>query len=231
MILDKMPAHSESARTIKPLKLFFRYLYHQLAWSYDLVAYIVSLGKWTRWVAASYDYLDQQPVLELGFGTGQLQCDLLKREFAIYGVDESDQMAKHAKKRLDQAGVQSNIVRALSQNLPFPADFFGSVVSTFPAEYIYADETISEMKRVLIPGGRAVICPVAWITGRSVLQNMAAGLFRITRQSPTMHELLSGPVKLYFERLSAHGFDASYDLVPVEASQVLVILARKVKEA
>lgn len=230
-----MPALFESSRVTNPIKLFlrlfFQCLYHQLAWSYDLVANIVSLGKWTRWISASYGYLDKQPVLELGFGTGKLQCDLLKQGFAVYGIDESGQMAKRAKKRLHKAGVEPRIVRAVSQNLPFPANFFGTIVATFPADYIFATETILEMKRVLIPGGKAVICPVAWITGRSFLQNLAAGLFRITDQAPPMQEALLGPVKLYFERLSTHGFESSYDFVTIESSQVLVILARKVKEA
>lgn len=221
-----MPIHVSN-----PLRLFFKYLYHQLAWSYDLIAYVVSLGQWARWVFTSIGYLDQQPVLELGFGTGQLQRVLLEKNFAIYGIDESRQMVEYTQKKLGKAGVQPNIARAVSQRLPFRANFFGAVVSTFPAEYIFSAETISEMKRVLIPGGKAVICPVAWITGKSIQQKMAARLFRITNESPPLHELLSGPVNEYLEQLAGYGFEASCDLVQLEASQVLVILARKSEDA
>ncbi|NIV35557.1 MAG: class I SAM-dependent methyltransferase, partial [Anaerolineae bacterium] len=31
------------------LRLFFRLLYNQCAWVYDLVAWVVSLGQWNAW--------------------------------------------------------------------------------------------------------------------------------------------------------------------------------------
>jgi len=212
---------------IRLLRRFFQLLYHQLAWSYDLVASIVSLNQWTQWISTVYDQLDQQPILEIGFGTGQLLFDLTQKNFDIYGLDESRQMAALAHKKLVKGGCEPRILRGVTQNLPFPANFFGCVVSTFPAEYIFDLETILEIQRVLVPGGKAVISPAAWITGKSILQRLAAGLFRVTHESPPMRELLAGPFQSFFERLSELGFEVSYEVIAVNSSKALLIAARK----
>ena len=39
------------------LRLFFKLLYHQLAWSYDGVAWVVSLGAWRKWVESTLAFL------------------------------------------------------------------------------------------------------------------------------------------------------------------------------
>ncbi|MCZ7553878.1 MAG: methyltransferase domain-containing protein [Anaerolineales bacterium] len=211
----------------KSLRFFFQLLYHQFAWAYDLVAYTVSLGQWSEWISAAYSRLDVQPVLEVGFGTGQLQFDLTQKGFAVYGIDESRQMARLTRQKLVRGGLEPRILRGVAQNLPFPANSFGCVVSTFPAEYIFDLETIREIQRVLLPGGKAVICPVAWITGKTIPQRLAAGLFRVTHESPPMQELLAGPLQAYSERLADLGFKVSYEVVESNSSKMLLITAQK----
>src|SRR5581483_5728728 len=41
-----------------PLRLAFHLLYHQLAWAYDTVAWLVSGGAWRAWARATLPYLD-----------------------------------------------------------------------------------------------------------------------------------------------------------------------------
>ena len=41
----------------------FRLLYHELAWSYDLVAWLVSCGQWQNWGRAALPYLVGECVL------------------------------------------------------------------------------------------------------------------------------------------------------------------------
>jgi ubiquinone/menaquinone biosynthesis C-methylase UbiE len=48
------------------------------AWSYDLVAAVVSLGQWNHWVGSVLPYLPGVNILEIGHGPGHLQR-LLKR--------------------------------------------------------------------------------------------------------------------------------------------------------
>ncbi len=57
------------------LRFFFSLLYHQFAWTYDLVSATVSLGHWQEWVRASLPYLHGR-TLEIGYGPGHLQTYL-----------------------------------------------------------------------------------------------------------------------------------------------------------
>ena len=57
------------------LRIFFQLLYHPFAWAYDLVAGLVSLGRWKSWVLCGLPLLAGR-VLEIGFGPGHLQAAL-----------------------------------------------------------------------------------------------------------------------------------------------------------
>jgi ubiquinone/menaquinone biosynthesis C-methylase UbiE len=166
------------------MRLFFRLLYHPLAWTYDLVAASVSLGRWKQWVLTSTDLLQGPSVLELGFGPGHLQTHLHGQALRVTGLDESFQMSRQASRRLIRRNYLPRLVRGLAQNLPYAAGTFDSVVSTFPTPYIYDPHSLAEIGRVLKPGGRLVILMAAWITGKSLADRFMADLFRTTNQAP-----------------------------------------------
>ena len=59
----------------------FRLLYNEMAFTYDVVSTVVSLGEWRCWQRAALSYLEATPddaLLELAHGTGNLQLDLLE---------------------------------------------------------------------------------------------------------------------------------------------------------
>ena len=61
------------------VELGFRLLYNELAWTYDLVSWVVSLGAWRAWQRSALRFLavpPGSPVLELAHGTGNFQIDL-----------------------------------------------------------------------------------------------------------------------------------------------------------
>ena len=62
------------------LRIGFHLLYNELAWSYDLVSWAVSLGQWRTWGRASLRYLLGPRVLEVAFGTGDITS--VKIDFA-----------------------------------------------------------------------------------------------------------------------------------------------------
>jgi ubiquinone/menaquinone biosynthesis C-methylase UbiE len=148
------------------LGIFFTLLYNSFAASYDLVAWIVSLGRWKSWVLTSLPELAGPRVLELGHGPGHLQVALNEKVFQTIGIDLSRQMGKLAKRRLSKFGFPSSLVRAEAQNLPFARKSFDQVVATFPTEYISSEESLEEIHRVAAEAGEFVIIPVAWITGK-----------------------------------------------------------------
>ena len=49
---------------------------------------------WFQWVYTVLPYLDQGPILELGFGTGRLLDELNKRGLDVIGLDRSMYMAR-----------------------------------------------------------------------------------------------------------------------------------------
>src|SRR5512143_1971128 len=118
------------------LRAFFKLLYHQFAWTYDLVAAIVSLGLWQKWILSVLPYIDGLHVLELGHGPGHLQAALHRKGIASIGVDESPQMGKIAYKRLTRIGFTPRLINGHGQMIPFAIESFHQVVATFPAEYI-----------------------------------------------------------------------------------------------
>jgi ubiquinone/menaquinone biosynthesis C-methylase UbiE len=167
-------------------KMFFWLLYHQLAWGYDLVAAIVSVGQWNHWAASAISQISGKRVLEIGFGPGHIQKELLSQGYQSFGLDESWQMTKIARQRLKKLTskqyVQS-LVRSKAQAIPFSTGYFDSVISTFPSEYIFDVETLSEISRILNKQGKLVIVLSVSIRPTNILQHAAAWLFRQTGQS------------------------------------------------
>jgi len=202
------------------LKHFFDFLYHQGAFTYDVVAASVSLGRWKDWVASVLPYITSQCVLELGHGPGHLQQALLKRGIRTIGMDESLHMGRLALSNLHKAGLSSCLVNGLAQNLPFPDQIYQQVVSTFPTQYILAKETLAEIYRVLTPGGSLVVMPVAWITGSAWYERLFAELFRITGQAP---EWDSQFIKPFIEA----GFQIQIEYQFIHSSKIMIIEAIK----
>ncbi|HEX7542073.1 MAG TPA: methyltransferase domain-containing protein [Anaerolineales bacterium] len=199
--------------------------YHQFAWTYDLVATVVSLGRWQDWVRTALPFLNGR-VLEIGFGPGHLQISLNERKIPAFGLDESRQMAHQASRRLRKQGILSCLSRGYAQNIPFAEGVFDSVVATFPAEYIFDPQTLKEIRRVLVPAGKLVILPMAWITGRRRLERLAAWLLRVSGEAPGKPGPVSAATMGRFARL---GFEVRSEIVELKGSQVLVLVAEKKK--
>jgi len=209
----------------KILSVFFHQLYHQFAWSYDFIANLVSLGRWQQWVTTTLPYLGETPVLELGHGPGHLQKALQTIGVESYGLDESKQMGRLAKRRLMRVDCKLLLVNGYAQFMPFPNNVFARIVATFPSEYIYNPDTIAEIRRVLQPGGVLVLVPLAWITGAAWYDRLAAWLFRATYQAPPLSE--NNLVEQLRRPFTEQHLKVEHNLIDLGASQVLLILAEK----
>ncbi len=202
------------------LRLFFTQLYNRYAWSYDPVAWGVSLGNWLNWVSCVVEELPGPEVLELGHGPGHLQTMLTRKGVHITGIDLSLQMGRIAARKLRRLNMDFRLVRCEAQRLPFRDGTFHQVAATFPSEYIYDAHTLEESQRVLFPGGKLVVLPVAWITGENWLERLAAWLFKITGQAPTADSKMMKPFK-----------DASFSIqlkrIKGDNWEVLIIIAEK----
>jgi ubiquinone/menaquinone biosynthesis C-methylase UbiE len=169
----------------------FHHFYRELAWTYDTVARLVSGGLWFAWGRAALPELRGR-TLELGFGTGHLQLALAARP-AVAGLDASPQMAARAAARLRRHGRAPRLANGLAQQMPFPTAAFDTVVATFPAEYILDPATHAEIRRVLAPGGRLVIVPLAQLDPGPYARLVDLA-YRLTLQAPARRDPPAPPL-------------------------------------
>jgi ubiquinone/menaquinone biosynthesis C-methylase UbiE len=200
------------------LRFFFRLLYHPFAFAYDLVAAVVSFGRWKDWTQAVIPFIEGTRILELGHGPGHLQRILSDLKFDPVAIDESAQMGRVAKRRLGKSG---NLTRALAQQIPFAAESFDSVIATFPAEYIFDRQTLSEAQRVLRNRGRFIVLLAAWPESP-----LLAWLFKITGQSPGgTYESIKSKTNEFLARTKFSALDI--EIVEVKSASLLIVIAKK----
>ncbi len=136
----------------KAIAFFLERLYTELAWAYDAVSWLASAGRWRAWTEMTLRYVRGRRVLEVGCGPGHLLPLLAEQDHRVVGCDLSPAMLRLARRRPGPA-----LCRARSQELPFAAGTFDTLLSTFPSGYILDPRTWAEFRRVLAPGGRVVV--------------------------------------------------------------------------
>ena len=156
----------------------------------------------------------------MGHGPGHLLFDLKQADISIIGLDPSRAMNRMAQHRLKSAGYDGEIVRGVAQSLPFAKGAFSTIVSTFPSEYIFDPDTLSEAHRVLAMDGEMIIVGLVEITGTSIPDRFARWLYTITGQS--------GPVPHGWEEfLLDHGFLPTLEQVILDRSHVTRLVATR----
>lgn len=132
----------------------FSALYHFGGPIYDAFARFVFGDAWSRWRAAVLGFVETGPVLDLGCGTGVLIEQLDAQDLPAFGVDREPSMLRRA---IQRPRARGRVIRADASSLPFRDRSFASVLATFPARFILDPVTLTEVMRVLRPGGRFVV--------------------------------------------------------------------------
>lgn len=152
-----------------------RHFYDRISHAYDLLADADEHEARER----SLKLLAAKPgeaVLEIGFGTGHSLIALAKAvgpTGKVCGVDISEGMRKVAGERLKKEGVGSavDLRVAAVPPLPWPDASFDAVTLSFTLELFPPGDiprVLSEIKRVLKPGGRLSLASMAKVaTGES----------------------------------------------------------------
>ncbi len=207
------------------IRYLFQLLYHQFAFTYEIVASIVSLGHWNDWVKSVIPLIQPGAVLELGFGPGHLQLSLLERGIDCFGLDESRQMIRLASRRLKTNGfTNSKLARGLASYLPFPSEGFETILSTFPSEYIFEKITLEEIYRVLTEHGRLIILPAVWYRGKGFLEKIMTWLFEVTGETPGVLDLIRDQYKV---RIESSRFKVETHLRELGSISLLILIATK----
>jgi ubiquinone/menaquinone biosynthesis C-methylase UbiE len=210
------------------IRFAFQLLYHQLAFTYDTVAWLVSFGQWRAWGQTALDRVRGPRVLELGHGPGHLLIALARSERSArsghlrpIGIDLSPHMIAQAQRRIKHTGLSIPQVRCRVEALPFRSGTFDSAVSTFPTEYIADPRTLAEVARVTNERGRLVVVLGAQFGRRTPSTRFVDWLYRITGQREPSVEAEPD----VFARL---GMTAHVETEVVGGSTVTIVVAEKI---
>lgn len=151
--------------------------FERIAARYDLANDVISLGMHRFWKKLAVDVLIDGPgrsgnrqqrlsgkYLDVCCGTGDLAlriAERLDRDGEVTGLDFSGNMLEVAKQRTakheQSLSARTNFVQGDAQNMPFDDDSFdGAIISFGLRNLTQFDRGISEMARVVKPGGFVV---------------------------------------------------------------------------
>jgi len=164
---------------VKPIarKWLFETLYKN-RYLYRFASTVPFAGQWRIWQRLVIPRIYGKDVLELGCGLGDLQADMLEAGYTCHAIEHSPEMVSAARATLKKRkiGRETQIKQGSAQHLPFDAETFDTVVSTFPSAYIYDPATIVEVERVLRPGGRVIVIEGANLLPVGFVQPLLVGI-------------------------------------------------------
>lgn len=213
----------------------FRLLYNEMAWTYDIVSWTVSLGEWRKWQMAAMPFVMGTQILEIAHGPGHMLLALAQCGYRVTGLDMSTYMGRMAARRLRRAGQAPALVRGKAQMLPFRAQSFDTVLTTFPTYFIAEWQTMRAVYEVLRPGGCYIIVPEGHLTGKGLVQRFIGWLYQITGQREEVFATgeddswsAETPQGRVFRRaMSEIGFVVEVQRIRLARSEATVIIGRR----
>lgn len=139
-------------------------MFNNISKKYDFLNHFLSVGIdriWRRKAVNQLREIEPKRILDLATGTGDFAIALLKlNPKEIVGMDISKGMLEVGRVKMKKKGVDNIISMQLgdSENLPFEDGHFDGLTVGFGVRnYENLEKGLSEMLRVLRPGGKAVI--------------------------------------------------------------------------
>lgn len=136
----------------------FDRLYSRFARPYDLAVRL--LPTWRRWLSQALPHVEGPRVLEVSPGTGWLLTKYAG-DVEAHAIDLNRDLVEVARRNLLRAGLTAEVQVADVAEIPYPEASFDTVLSTMAfSGYPDGRRALSEIVRVLRPGGRMVIIDV-----------------------------------------------------------------------
>lgn len=191
-----------------------------------------------------YEELADLDVLEIGVGSGSHAQLLAPRSKSYKGIDLTDFATRSTQRRFEEFGIQGEVVRMDAEKMNF-ADASFDWIWTWGVIHHSANtkQVLSEMKRVLRPGGRAVVMVyhrsfLYYYVTTALLRGVLRGGFL---KAKSLHELVQtntdGAIARFYsqkewsELVAGEGFGVDRLLVKGQKSEVVPIPASRVKDA
>ncbi|MCA3029833.1 MAG: bifunctional demethylmenaquinone methyltransferase/2-methoxy-6-polyprenyl-1,4-benzoquinol methylase UbiE [Rhodocyclaceae bacterium] len=140
-----------------------REVFRSVAPSYDIMNDLMSAGLHRVWKKFTVDLANVQPgeaVLDVASGTADLALAFAKQAGAatVWQTDINEAMLKVGRDRLADEGLITPNALADAEKLPFTSESFDVVTVAFGLRNMtHKDIALSEMTRVLKPGGRLLV--------------------------------------------------------------------------
>ena len=147
---------------------------------YDSFLVPVIFRPWAREMIRRAAPHDGEHILDLACGTGVLTREIIHSGIApasLKGADHSAQMLDVARAKADEVGIVADWVEADAGALPFPDDRFDLAFCQQALQF-FPDRSraLSELRRVMKPGGRVALCVQREIEANPLLRAQAAAL-------------------------------------------------------
>ena len=139
-------------------------MFDSISGTYDGLNRVISWGsdiKWREFVVSKVAEIQPKKVLDVATGTGDLAIALSEiSDLKIVGLDISEGMLSVGKEKIKKKNLTQRIelLHGDSENLPFEDHFFDAVTVAFGVRnFEHLEKGLSEIYRVIRPGGRLVI--------------------------------------------------------------------------
>ena len=125
---------------------------------YDPIANLMGFGRSRQELISQANVKSDHHILDIGCGTGTFIV-LLKRQYPtvrVVGLDPDAKALRRAENKLRRAGVSVQLDQGFADQLPYETDSFDRVFSSLMFHHLEEREkekTLSEVRRVLKPGG------------------------------------------------------------------------------
>ncbi len=145
-------------------KRYVRSLFDSIAYRYDLLNHLLSGGidvYWRRKAIESLRPARPKTILDVATGTGDFALAALRLgPEKIIGIDISEEMLRHGRAKLLRRGVDGRIIlqSGEAEKLLFEDGVFDAAIVAFGVRnFEHLDSGLSEIRRVLRPGGTLVV--------------------------------------------------------------------------
>jgi len=147
-------------------------MFDSISKRYDFLNHMLSMNidkGWRKKVVKIAAAENPKQILDVATGTGDLAIALTKaKPQSIMGIDISNGMLEVGRKKIKEKGMDKIITlqQADSENLPFEDDAFDVVTVAFGVRnFENLEKGMSEIRRVLKPGGKALVLEFSQPTG------------------------------------------------------------------
>lgn len=159
----------EMARQYEAHDAKIRGIFRDIARIYDPMNRVITLGLWGSWQRHYLDLVNPaagERCLDIATGTGDLAVRIAKRQpsSTVVGLDLSAEMLAVARRKIALQGLSDRIalVEGNALQLPFSDGSFDVITVGFGLRnFPDLAQALSEMRRVLRPGGRALSLEVS----------------------------------------------------------------------